>query len=204
MVRVLINKFIHLFEVRRIKTNGRTVYLTFDDGPEPDIIEFVLEELSKYGFKATFFCFCVNAEKYPELLSLIKKEEHAIGNHTYSHLNGLNTPSSSYVKDVIKANSFLSTNLFRPPRGCLRISSFLKISLGLKMKVIHWSLSSGDYDLDAFDLQKSINILIKNTTPGDVVLFHSCKRHEKETKLLLPQYLRWLKEQKYNSIQIKV
>ena len=203
MIRVIINKFIHLFEIRRIRTKSRTVFLTFDDGPEPDIIEFVLGELSKYGFKATFFCRGDNAEKYPELLLEIKKSGHAIGNHTYSHLDGLHSPSSVYVDDVERANNVLSTNLFRPPRGCLRLLSFFYIAWVLKMKVVHWSLSSYDYELDSFDLQTALNSLMVNTKPGEVILFHSCKRHEKETILLLPKYLQWLFEQGYNSIPIE-
>ena len=86
-ITLFINRFLHLFEIRRIKTKEKLIYLTFDDGPEPDITEFVLNELQKYGAKATFFCCGDNAEKYPELLGRIRNEGHSIGNHTYSHIN---------------------------------------------------------------------------------------------------------------------
>lgn len=202
MLRVLINKILHFFEVRRIDTKDRVVYLTFDDGPEPGINDFVLDQLAKHRFTATFFCRGDKAELYPDLLASIRQQGHSIGNHTYSHLSGIITSSSEYIEDVKKANALLNTNLFRPPRGFLRIRAFLYIVVILKMKIIHWSLSSNDYDLDAFDLDKSLNNLISNTRPGEVILFHSCQRHAEETKKLLPSYLIWLKEHGYQSLSL--
>ena len=194
-ITLFINRFLHLFEIRRIKTKEELIYLTFDDGPEPDITEFVLNELQKHGAKATFFCCGDNAEKYPELLRQIRSEGHSIGNHTYSHINSFDTPTSAYVADVKRADAVLKTHLFRPPWGSITLSAFLRL-VGTH-RIVYWSLMSGDTALEKFDKQKAMNKLKDATHPGDVVLFHFCKRHERETRLLLPEYLDWLVGQGY-------
>ena len=192
---LLINRVLHLFQVRRIGTKERIVFLTFDDGPESGITEFVLDELQKHAAKATFFCRGDNAVKYPELLERIEKEGHALGNHTYSHINGLQTTTSDYVADVERADAVVKTHLFRPPWGSISLSSYLRLCR--KYKMVYWSLMSGDTALDMFDKQKSLSKLKSLTQKGDIVLFHCCKRHEKETRQLLPDYLDWLSAQGY-------
>lgn len=197
MIKIYINKFLHLFEVMRKKTSSKIIYLTFDDGPDPGITNFIIGELNKYNYKATFFCLGKNAEKYPNLIHMIRKEGHRIGNHTYSHLNSFKTSSIEYLEDVNKADVILKTNLFRPPWGCLTIHSFL--SLWRNYKVIYWSLSSGDSKLEKFNLDKEFTRIQKCTKKGDIVLFHFCKLHESETKRILPKYLEWLQVEGYIS-----
>ncbi len=199
-IRLFINRFLHLFEVRRIKTTGKVVYLTFDDGPEEGITEFVLNQLKRYNFKATFFCKGENAEKHPELFSCIVKEGHAIGNHTYSHINGFENRCLDYVADVEKANQVLNTHFFRPPWGAVRLCQFIK--LRRKYKIVYWSLLSGDTLLDNLNVENNFNRLKRVTRKGDVVLFHFCKRHEKETQIILPAYLDWLNENGFISLGI--
>lgn len=189
-IKVFINKVIHLFEILRVKENSKVLYLTFDDGPEPSITEYVLEQLKLYEFKATFFCKGANAEKYPNLFELLKKNGHGIGNHTYNHINAFNVSSELYISDVFKADAILNTHLFRPPWGCLTLMSFVK--LFTKFKIVHWSLDSRDSKRKNFDLHRNFDHLIKHTRPGEVVLFHACRCHEKETRQILPLYLEWL------------
>ena len=196
-----INKALHLFEVMRIKTKEKVVYLTFDDGPEEGITEFVLDELTKYDFKATFFCRGDNAVRSPVLLERIKSEGHAVGNHTYSHIKGFDTPSGHYVEDVNRANEVLKTHLFRPPWGAVTLSQFLKLKR--HYKIIYWSLMSGDTEGDKFVPEKAFNKLKNKTQKGDVVLFHFCKKHENETKQILPVYLQWLNDNGYISRAIE-
>src|SRR4030095_6464452 len=95
----------------------RKLYLTFDDGPTPSITEWTLKELKKFGAKATFFLVGQNAERYPEIVAQIKKEGHAIGNHTYKHLNGWSTHTNTYIKDILRCDQIVSSKLFRPPYG---------------------------------------------------------------------------------------
>lgn len=183
--------------ISKINSSDKVVYLTFDDGPEPGITEFVLDELNKYGYKATFFCRGDNAQAYPELLQRIKEEGHCLANHTYSHMHSYHISSSSYVRDVHKCDSILNTRLFRPPHGSLTLCSWLR--LRNKYDIYFWSLNSGDSNMSLFDFQKNIDRLKKNTSSGDIVLFHFCIKHENETKKILPEYFLWLSENGYKS-----
>lgn len=194
-MKVYINKFLHIFEIMKVKTSSKVVYLTFDDGPEGEITNFVLDELKKYNAKGTFFCRGDNAEKNRSQLDRIIIEGHTIGNHSYSHLNSFNTPTKTYIENIKKADNLLKTNLFRPPWGSLTISAFF--SLYNRYKIVYWSLTSGDSQLKRFDLDKNLSNLKHKTSKGDIILFHSCKIHERETKLILPLYLQWLYSEGY-------
>ena len=176
------------------------VYLTFDDGPEPGITEFVLDELEQYGYKATFFCCGDNAEKNPQLFSMLHKRGHAIGNHTYSHLHAYDATAKVYIEDVSRADAILQTKLFRPPHGSLTLPIWLKLK---KKKIVFWALNSEDSDIENFNFERAISNLIKNTHPGDVVLFHFCHKHENETRQILPAYLKWLSENGYEGKAIE-
>ena len=178
--------------VKRIKNNENNVYLTFDDGPEPDITQFVLNELDKYDFKATFFCKGQNVENYPELLREIVKRGHSLGNHTYEHKHAYQRNVVTYLADVEKADIILHTYLFRPPNGCLKWSAWLQ--LRRKYKIIYWSIGSGDSQKETFDFDKCMSRL-KNTKAGDISLFHFCVEHQYGTRMILPAYLKWIKEQ---------
>lgn len=189
-IKLIVNKFLHLFELRRINSNEKCVYLTFDDGPEGEITDWVLNVLERYGAKATFFCKGENAVNNKAQLTRIVEKGHALGNHTYSHINSLNTPTADYVKDVDLADGVLNTVFFRPPWGSLTFSAFLQ--LRKKYKIVYWSLISGDTFMEKLDLDSNMQRLYRETRPGDIVLFHSCVRHENETKQILPLYLEWL------------
>ena len=175
----------------RVRTKKKVVYLTFDDGPDEGITEFVLNELKKYNAKATFFCMGACAEKYPDLLNRILDEGHTIGNHTYSHTHGFQVKTREYIENVDLANRILKARLFRPPFGALKCGQF--VHLFFKYRIVYWSLISGDSNLENFDYQKSMERL-KKTKVGDIVLFHFCKLHQNETSVLLPSYLQWLKD----------
>lgn len=194
-VKVYINKVLHLFELVRVRTKEKVVYLTFDDGPEPGITEFVLNELEKYDFCGTFFCRGDNAKKYPSLLKQITNKGHAIGNHTYSHLNSFHTSKQFYIEDVEKADKVLHTKLFRPPWGSITLSSFL--ALGKKYRIVYWSLVSGDAQDANFQKNQLMNRLKSNTKAGDIVLFHFSCEHENRTRQLLPEYLLWLNDHNF-------
>lgn len=201
IIKRVINRLLKCFQITNIPSNGRLIYLTFDDGPEPGITEFVLEELEKYGFKATFFCRGDHAEMYPELLAMIRQKGHALANHTYSHLHAYDVLPKVYMDDVEKAEALLHTALFRPPKGDLTIPTFLHLR---KMyKIIYWALNSEDSARDRFDYERSYSNLISRTKPGDVILFHFCKKHESETRRILPDYLKWLNENAYQGSAIQ-
>lgn len=197
-IKQLVSKLLHLVEVRKIKTNEKIVYLTFDDAPEGEITDFVLSQLKKYDIKATFFCRGDNTERNPEMLRRIINEGHGVGNHTYSHIRAISVSSKEYIEDVEKANNLLNTHLFRPPWGVLKLSDYIKLVIK-GYKIIYWSLVSGDTELEKFDLDFNLERMKNNTKPGDIVLFHSVNRHEKETRQILPLYLEWLHDNGYRS-----
>ena len=180
--------------IRCLTTDEAVVFLTFDDGPEPGITEFVLEELNKYGFKATFFCRGDNAENNKELMTMIIEKGHSIGNHTYSHLHAYNVSAKTYIDDVNKADSFLHTSLFRPPHGSLTLRTWWKLK---NRKIVFWSLNSEDSSMGHFNYEHAIKLLKSNTKAGDVVLFHFCHKHESESRQILPVYLKWLSDNDY-------
>ena len=102
-------------QVWSLPETRKELYLTFDDGPTPSITEWTLKELQKFGAKATFFLVGQNAERHPDIISAIKQGGHAIGNHTYKHLNGWSTSTNTYIKDILKCDEIVSSKLFRPP-----------------------------------------------------------------------------------------
>ena len=121
-----------------IPTHEKIVYLTFDDGPIPEVTPWVLEVLKKQEAKATFFCIGDNVKKHPELFQRIISEKHTIGNHTFNHLNGLKTPSNTYVENVKRCNELTQSKLFRPPYGKIKPSQFA--ILRSQFAIIMWSV----------------------------------------------------------------
>jgi len=202
IIKKIENKILRKFSyISTVPSSEKIVYMTFDDGPEEGITEFVLKELEKYGFKATFFCRGDNAEMHPELLKRLQDEGHSIGNHTYNHIHAYETSAKDYTKNVEAADKVLHTSLFRPPHGSLTFATWLR--LHKKYQMYFWSLNSGDSDMEVFDYNRSLDNLKTSTKSGDIVLFHFCHRHEKETMQLLPIYLQWLFEQGYVCKAIK-
>ena len=111
----------------RIKTTEKLLYLTFDDGPDPESTPVLLEILEKHNIKVIFFCNGRAAEKYPELIGQIKSQGHLIGNHGYNHLDGWRTSTEKYIADVENAAGFTSSDLFRPPYGRLSLGQYRKL-----------------------------------------------------------------------------
>ena len=128
----------------RIRTGEKLLFLTFDDGPNPDSTPALLRTLGIYKVKALFFCDGRAAEKYPELIELIISQGHVIGNHGYGHLNGWKTPENIYLEDVSKAATFINSGLFRPPYGRIRLSQYNK--LREKYRIVFWDLMPYDFD----------------------------------------------------------
>lgn len=194
-------RLLRFFSMQNFANRDNIVYLTFDDGPETGITEFVLSELDKFNFKATFFCRGDNAERNRSLVTALRDKGHSVGNHTYSHLHSFDVTTDAYVNDIERAGTVLHTRLFRPPHGILRIKTYFKIFR--KYRIVYWTINSEDSMLEAFDLEHAISKMKKNTKSGDIILFHFCHKHEKETVQLLPLYLSWLSKQGYQSKAIE-
>lgn len=175
-----------------ISTCEKIIYLTFDDGPIPEITPFVLSELAKYNAKATFFCVGDNINKHPEVFRKLLAEGHAFGNHTYNHLKGWQTENEIYFENIEKLNRVVvelgikPSKLFRPPYGRLKSSQgkYLKS----KYTIVMWSLLTCDYDKN-FDAQQCLENAKRKTRNGSIVVFHDSLKAEKNLRYVLPKYL---------------
>ncbi len=179
----------------RMNPDEKTVYLTFDDGPIPEATPFILDTLRERGIKATFFMVGENVFRYPHLYEAIVADGHAVGNHTYNHMGGVKHPLKEYAENTIKANKFISTNLFRPPHGWMRPSQYLYLKR--KYKIIMWDLVTRDYsrNLTAEDVFQNIRTYTRN---GSIITFHDSLKSIDKLKTALPQSLDWLIEQGYS------
>ncbi|MBW7838714.1 MAG: polysaccharide deacetylase family protein [Chitinophagaceae bacterium] len=182
----------------KVQTEEMKAYLTFDDGPHPEITPYVLEQLALFQAKATFFCIGEQVEKHPDIYQQIIDAGHRTGNHTYSHLNGWKTSDEKYFKDVEKAATVIKSNLFRPPYG--RIRRFqLKIITGerLGLKPVMWHVLSGDFDTSLKPEQCYLNV-VKNTSPGSIIVFHDSEKAFPRLKDTLPKALKYLKDKGFS------
>lgn len=163
-----------------------TIYLTFDDGPVPEITPAVLEILKQYHAKATFFCVGDNVRKHPDVYEMVLKAGHATGIHTFSHLKGIKTDDATYFSDIEKCAEYIDTNLFRPPYG--RISRSQVRYLRSKYRIIMWSALTGDYNHQLTKEQVLVNA-IKYTGNGSIVVFHDSIKAAERMFYALPRML---------------
>lgn len=178
------------------------LYLTFDDGPTPDITPWVLALLKEYDAKATFFCIGKNVKKYPEIYSQILNEGHSVGNHSYSHMKGWFTSNKRYIHNVKKAALFIDSNLFRPPYGKIRPRQVA----GLKQnfKIIIWDVLTQDYN-SKLDKEKCFKNILNRTDSGSIIVFHDTQKAEKNLKHVLPKVLKHYSDEGFvfNPIEFK-
>lgn len=148
---------------------GKWLYLTFDDGPDPESTPRILDILKSHDVKATFFCTGSSVLASPGLFARIAAEGHTIGNHGFSHLNGLKTPVRTYCSDVLRGRDITCSNLFRPPYGRLRLRQYR--ILERTMQIVFWDIMPYDFDQD-LPPESSYNILMKRIRPGSVIVLH--------------------------------
>lgn len=182
-----------------IPTQEKVVYLTFDDGPHPDITPYVLSVLKPYGFKATFFCIGENVVKHPVVYHTIESQGHAVGNHTFNHLNGFTHDTDAYTENVKKAKQSIDSKLFRPPYGRLKLSQINQLKPDYN--IIMWSCLSGDFDRK-LDTNEALVQLKKLTKPGAIVVFHDSLKAQYNLEKLLPQYCAYLEQEGYTSCKL--
>ena len=196
----------------KIPTKEKEIFLTFDDGPIPEITEFVLEELNKYQAKATFFCIGGNIEKYPNIFQKIVNQQHTIGNHTFNHLKGWDTEDEIYVDNFKKCEEIIdvrcsmfdvgiseyehrTSNLeypkFRPPFGRIKRSQAKEI---LKShEIVMWDVLTGDYD-QSLPKERVLTKTLQYTEQGSIVLFHDSIKASKNMMYTLPKVLEYFSE----------
>ena len=190
-----------IWEMPAIKN---AIYLTFDDGPHPQITSFVLDELAKYNAKATFFCIGKNVVENPAVFKRILDDGHAIGNHTYNHLDGWKTGNAKYLQNILKARNHIDSDLFRPPYGRITRSQRKDLTgQHQATKFIMWSVLSGDFDEKITPEQCCENV-VKNAKSGSVVVFHDSEKAEERLRHVLPVVLKYFSEKGYmfNKIEL--
>lgn len=155
--------------VYRIEGQGRRLFLTFDDGPDPESTPMILDILRARGVPATFFCTGSRVLAFPGLFARIAAEGHTTGNHGFGHLNGLTTPVRTYCADIFRGRDITCSNLFRPPYGRLRIRQYL--ILERSMKIVFWDVMPYDFD-NRISPEHSGRILRQRIRPGSVIVLH--------------------------------
>lgn len=183
----------------------KNLYLSFDDGPIPGVTPWVIEQLGLYDAKATFFCIGENVEKHPNIFRQVIAEGHAVGNHTYNHLDGWRTPISEYLENTRKAQEVMQREmvkgtgtekfLFRPPYGKIRNVQARKLEKQ-GYRIVMWSIVSMDYNR-RLTPKKCMENVLKNARPGSVIVFHDSLKAEKNLKQILPPLLRHFREEGY-------
>ena len=167
------------------------VYLTFDDGPVPEATPWVLDILKAADIKATFFCVGENVKKYPEIYKRILDEGHAVGNHTYNHLNAWKTKSKKYLENVELASNEIDSKLFRPPYG--KLSPKLSKKIEADYDIIMWDVLSIDYNSGLLG-DRVLQNVIKNVKPGSIIVFHDSDKASDNLYYALPRTLEFLQE----------
>ncbi|MBD5351061.1 MAG: polysaccharide deacetylase family protein [Bacteroides sp.] len=179
----------------RLKRKGRRiVYLTFDDGPIPEVTPWVLDLLDSYGVKATFFLVGDNVSRNPELLEEIRRRGHSWGNHTMHHLQGMKVTSLRYMRDLTEADRLIDSPLFRPPHGLLRWSQAAAIKA--HYNIIMYDLVTRDYSRKLTPEQVLDNVK-RFARNGSIIVFHDSLKAEKNLRYALPRAIEWLKQQGY-------
>lgn len=181
-----------------IDTKKQELYLTFDDGPTPEITPWVLEQLKTYNAKATFFCIGSNVEKHPEILKSIIDEGHTIGNHTYNHLKGWKHKTKDYLVDVelaqkaINKISLSNSKLFRPPYGKFKTKQAKQLQKS-DYKIVMWDVLSFDWDV-AVSQKECLDNIINSANEGSIIVMHDSLKAEQNLKYVIPKVLEYYSE----------
>ena len=184
----------------RFSRDVKEIYLTFDDGPTPEVTQFVLDELKKYNAKATFFCIGKNILNHPDVFKKIKKSKHSIGNHTHNHLNGWATKNKDYIDNFLQCEHIISktldksakSKLFRPPYGKIKKSQAKSI-LKKGYRIIMWDVLSADFDVST-SKEECLRNVLNNTKNGSIIVFHDSVKASEKLKFVLPKVLKEFSE----------
>lgn len=161
----------------------KEVYLTFDDGPVPEVTPWVLDSLKDLGVKATFFCIGKNIAAHADLFERLKAEGHVVGNHTWDHPSGWKTTPRSYYRNVLACQQLTGTHLFRPPYG--RITNRQLAALGKRFKVVMWDVLAYDFE-DRHTDKSRIAEVLRQVRPGSIIVFHDSVKCAERMRASMP------------------
>lgn len=178
----------------RIPNASKQLFLTFDDGPVPGPTEFVRETLAAANVRATFFCIGDNIVRHPSLFKSLMEGGHAIGNHTFHHLNGWRTPTERYVDNISQCTAVMERQhpscasgrpLFRPPYG--RITR-RQIDALVSFRIIMWDVLTMDYN-NRLPAERCLRNTIGAVREGSIIVFHDSFKAERNLTYALPRFL---------------
>lgn len=183
-----------------------SVYLTFDDGPVPEVTPQVLDILDSYAVKATFFWVGENLLKYPHLAQEVVRRGHKIGNHTYNHLSGWSVSSDEYKTNIQKTDAIIretvplycernTERLFRPPYGKMRRDVYKWLQTN-GYTIVLWDLVTHDYNR-RYPPQEIERISMRYVRDGSIILMHDSIKASTNTVEVLPRLIQRLKENGY-------
>jgi len=181
--------------VWKMSPKEKTIYLTFDDGPVPEVTPWVLDVLEAYNAKATFFCVGENVKKNPSILTDIIDKGHAVGSHTFNHLNGWSTDNIKYYHNVRRGAFEVKSELFRPPYG--RLMPQQAMFLQRHYNIVMWDVLSGDFD-PMISKETCLNNVISNASEGSIVVFHDSQKASEKLQYALPKALEHFAAEGYN------
>jgi len=175
----------------KMPEEGNRVYLTFDDGPHPEITMRVLDLLAQYGAKASFFCIGDNVARYPDIYRRILDEGHTVGNHTFHHLNAWKVSDEAWMADIRKAADLIDSPWFRPPYGRIR-NRQARALREMGLKTVMWSVLSGDFDT-SLSKEECARITLGMVKPGSILVFHDSEKARERMEFALPLVLERIK-----------
>lgn len=183
----------------RIPMKEKSVFLTFDDGPIPEVTPWVLDLLDQYEIKATFFMVGDNVRKHPKTFQEVIKRGHSVGNHTMHHLQGAKVRTRRYIKDIAEAHMLIKSPLFRPPHGFIRWKQAAAIKAN--MGIIMYDLVTRDYSkkLSGDEVLENVKRYTRN---GSIIVFHDSLKAEKNLRYALPKAIEWLKQNGYKFLPL--
>ena len=178
----------------RMNVSERAIYLTFDDGPIPEVTPWVLDVLDKYKIKATFFMVGDNVRKHPDEYKMVVERGHRIGNHSFNHLKGFAESTEHYLANINKASAYISSDLYRPPHGVMRMSQYR--ALCERYRIIMWDLVTRDYNpkLTGEQVLDKVKRYARN---GSIITFHDSLRATHNLYYALPRAIEWLLAEGY-------
>lgn len=178
----------------RRDSSSKVIYITFDDGPVPEVTPLVLDLLDKHNIKATFFCVGDNVRKHPEVYAEVLRRGHKTGNHTFNHIKGFSFSEEEYVANVEKAAEYIDSELFRPPYGRIKRSQLKRLQS--KYEIIMWDLITYDYDrkLSKESILRNIKHYSRN---GSVIVFHDSIKAKDNMLAVLPMAIEYWNSQGY-------
>jgi peptidoglycan/xylan/chitin deacetylase (PgdA/CDA1 family) len=181
--------------VWRIPADIPAVYLTFDDGPHPEITGFVLQQLAAFQAKATFFCIGKNVVEYPAIYQQILAAGHAVGNHTHTHRNGWKTETDAYIRDIAEAAKHIDSHIFRPPYGRIRSTQIHMLEQARPPWTVYmWDVLSADFDT-TLSPERCLDNVIRHIRPGSIVVFHDSEKAWARMSYALPGVLEYCHQQ---------